>query len=165
MHELCAPLTESVILHSNASTCLESRTPGNTCRNRCTICVHLLRNQRPYIFWEFRYLWGLHCYVATGATLGLSLPTSKSLDFNSMGLLGLPWGCLCQRANDWISLLWGYWGYLRATFANEQIIRFHCFGATGATLGLPLPTRSMFWRKWISNLILYKRSKNPTMQA
>ena len=46
-----------------------------------------------------------------------------------MGLLGLPWSFLCERANHWISLLWGYWSYLGATFANKQII--------GATCGLP----------------------------
>ena len=83
---------------------------------------------------------GFHCYGATGATLGMPLPTSKSLDFFAMGLLGLPWGYLCQRANHWLTLLWGYWAYLGATFAKEQIIGFNCYGAAGATLGLPLPT-------------------------
>ena len=57
-----------------------------------------------------------------------------------MGLLGLPWVYLCHLANHWISLLWGNGGYLRATFANEELIGLHCYGATGATLGLPLPT-------------------------
>ena len=80
------------------------------------------------------------CFGATGATLGLPLPTSKPLNFIAMGLLGLPWGYLCQRANHLISLLWGYWDYLGATFATEQIIGFHGFGAAGATLGLPLLT-------------------------
>ena len=75
----------------------------------------------------------------TGSTLGLPLPTSKSLEYR----------------------LWSYWGYLGATFANEQILGtqapgllvllwgYICqranhwntgSGATWATLGLPLPT-------------------------
>ena len=86
---------------------------------------------------------GLQRSRATRATLGLPLPTSKSLDFIAPGLLGLPWDYLCQRANHWISLLQGYWGYLGATFANEKIIGFHCSGYWGY-LGLPLPTRLFF---------------------
>ena len=31
------------------------------------------------------------------------------------------------------------WGYLGPTFANEQIIGFHCSEPTGSTLGVPLP--------------------------
>ena len=39
----------------------------------------------------------------------------------------LPRGPLCQPAISWISLLWGYWGYLGAPFANQQIFGFHCY--------------------------------------
>ena len=51
---------------------------------------------------------------AAGATLGLPLPTSKSLQYR----------------------LWGYWSYIRATFANEQIIGIQALGLLGL-LGLP----------------------------
>ena len=97
---------------------------------------------------------------ATGATSGLPLPISDSLNYSSLGLLGLPRGYLCQPgnhlitvlwgysldysalglprgylrqpANHWNTVLWGYCGYLGATFATQQIIG-------GATMGLPLP--------------------------
>ena len=83
----------------------------------------------------------IQCSGATGATLGLPLPTSKSLDFIALGLSGLPWGYICQQANHWISLFWGYWGYLEATFATEQNFGFHRSAAIGATLGPSLRTR------------------------
>ena len=47
---------------------------------------------------------------------------------------------LAINQNRWNPLLWDYWGYLGATFANEQVIGYHWSGATGATLALPLPT-------------------------
>ena len=149
---------------------------------------------------------------ATGATLGLPLLTSKSLEYRfrgywgylgatlaneqiigiqALGLLGLPWGYLCQQANHWNAgsgvtgpilglpsptsksleyRLWGYRGYLKATFANGQIVGMQALGllglpwgylcqranhwntgsaATGATLALPLPTsKSLEYRLW-----------------
>ena len=39
---------------------------------------------------------GFRCHGATGATLGLPVPTGHSLDYIGLGLLGLPWGYLCQ---------------------------------------------------------------------
>ena len=69
------------------------------------------------------------CYPANdwateviGATLVLLLPTSKSLDYIALRLLVLSWGDLCEQSNHWIALLWCCWGYLGATFANQQII-------------------------------------------
>ena len=79
-------------------------------------------------------------HFLTLGLLGLPLPTSKPLDFIALRLLGLPRGFLCQPANDWISLLWGYWCYLRAPFANQEIFGFHCLRTTRATSGLPFPT-------------------------
>merc|ERR1711903_170130 len=66
----------------------------------------------------------------------------KSKDFIASGLLGLPRGYPCQPANPWISLLRGYWGYLGATLANQQILGFHCFGATGV-LGATLANQQI----------------------
>ena len=51
--------------------------------------------------------------VATEATLGLRLPTSKSLEYE----------------------LWGYWGYLGATIANKQIIGMQALGQLGLPWG------------------------------
>ena len=45
MHDLRAPVAESVFLHSNTFTFPEAQLSGRPCRNRCTICVHLLRHQ------------------------------------------------------------------------------------------------------------------------
>ena len=43
------------------------------------------------------------CYVlAPGATLGIPFPTRHSWDLIAVGLLGLPWGYLCQRVNHWL---------------------------------------------------------------
>ena len=42
--------------------------------------------------------------------------------------------------------------YLGPTFANEQILAFHCFGPTGPTLGLPCqrahPWIPLLWAYW-----------------
>ena len=102
---------------------------------------------------------------AIGATLGLPLPTSKSLEYIALGLLGLPWGYLCQRANHWntgswatgstlgLALptsrsleyrLWGYWGYLGATFANEHIISIQAVELLGLPWGY-LGQRANHW--------------------
>ena len=54
--------------------------------------------------------------------------------------MGLPFANEQLLRLYYISLLWGYWGYLGAAFANEQRIGFHCSGATGAALGLPFTT-------------------------
>ena len=117
--------------------------------------ISLLRGYWGYLGATFanKHIIGFHCYGETGATLELPLPTSKSLDFNAMGLLGLPWSYLCRRGNRWISLLCGYWGYLGATFANEQIVGFHCYGETGATFAnqTPLFKKSIFRPNSIQN--------------
>ena len=91
------------------------------------------------------------------ATLALFLPTSKSLEFIALGAVVPPWGYIanergmaihcsgassgyiCQPATQRNPLLYGYWGYLRATHANQQIIGTHCSGATLARLGIHLP--------------------------
>ena len=49
------------------------------------------------------------------AYLGHTLPTRKSLDSIALGLLDLLW----------------------APLATQQILRFHCSGPTGPTLGIP----------------------------
>lgn len=59
----------------------------------------------------------------TGATLGLPLPSSKSAGVIALGLLGRPWGQLCQPASHQVLLLWGYWmqlGLPGAAFANRH---------------------------------------------
>ena len=66
-------------------------------------------------------------------------------------ITGARFTCTCYEISDLaflrvlifvrFSLLWGYQGYLEATFADEQMIGFHCYGATlGLPLGLPVPT-------------------------
>ena len=67
---------------------------------------------------------GFHCHGATAATLGRPLPTSTPLDFFAMGLLGLPWGYICQRADHWIALLWGYWGFLGLPLLTSRSLDF-----------------------------------------
>ena len=59
----------------------------------------------------------------------------------ALRLLGLPWGYLCQPANLWIAWLWGYWDYFGATFAKQQILGLHGFGATVATSGATLASQ------------------------
>ena len=61
------------------------------------------------------------CYAAIEATSWLPLPTSNSWLGTAVGLLRLPWGQLRQRANPGPALVWGYWGYLGASFANDPI--------------------------------------------
>ena len=64
----------------------------------------------------------------------------KSLGFIVLGPLGLPRGYLRQGATPWVSLFWGYWIYLEATFAIEQILRFHCSAVTRRV--------SLVWGHW-----------------
>ena len=70
----------------------------------------------------------IQCSGATGAISGLPWPTSKSLKcnatskslkYNTLGLLGLPWGYLCQPGNHSNAKLYSYWGDLGATFAKQ----------------------------------------------
>ena len=101
MYDFRTPVTESAILDFNA--------------------LGLLDLPRGYLCQPANHLNSL-LSGATGATLRLLLPTNKSVEFIALGLLGLPWGYLCQPANHWKSWIWGYRGYLGATFANQQII-------------------------------------------
>ena len=75
--------------------------------------------------------------------LGPTLPTSKSVEYIALGLLGPTSGLPCQPANHWISWLRAYSSLPRAYLANQQIIGFHCFGTTWAYLGPTLPEQSL----------------------
>ena len=54
---------------------------------------------------------------------------------------------LLRNQSSCISLLWELLGLPRATigapFANQQILGFHCFGATGATIGAPFANQQI----------------------
>ena len=158
---------------------------GYPFRNRCPVSGHLLRNPfgatigAPF---ANQQVFGFHCFGATGATIGAPFANQQILGLQALGLLGLPRGTLCQPANPWITSsratgatsghplptsksldykLYGYWGYLGAPFANQQILGLQALGllglprgtlcqpanpwmtrsrATGATSGHPLPT-------------------------
>jgi hypothetical protein len=88
---------------------------GNPFRNRCPVSVHLLRLLelprgtlcQPANPW-------IPSSRATEATSGHPLPTSKSLDYK----------------------LLGYWSYLGAPFANQQILGFQALGLLGLPRGI-----------------------------
>ena len=64
---------------------------GSTFANQQTFRVHRFGANQQVL--------GFHIFEATGATSGLPLPNSKSLDFIASGLLVLPQGHVCPRAN------------------------------------------------------------------
>ena len=140
MHDFCAPVTESVILHFIA---LVATGPTSS---------YLCQPANPWIsllwgYWGYlgapvanEQFFGCHCFGATWGYLGVPFANQQIFDFIALGATGPTSSYLCRPANPWISLLWGYWGYLGAPFANQQILELHCFGATGATSGPPLPT-------------------------
>ena len=83
----------------------------------------------------------IRCSGATGLHPSyLCQPTNHSLEYSALGLLGLPRSYLCQPAIHQNTSLWDDWGYLGATFANQQTIGIHCSGATGTTSELPSQT-------------------------
>ena len=75
-----------------------------------------------------------------GPTLGLLLPTDKSLGLLLWACSGIPWAYLCQRANHLVYCFGPTRAYLGPPFANEQISGFIALGLLGPTLALPLPT-------------------------
>ena len=131
---------------------------GHPFRNRCPVSGHLLRNPQSNIF--IAHCFGCCMCLATHSVTGARFPGTCY----GMSQLTLLWGYhrgpLCQPANPCITLLWGYWGYLGAPFANQQILGLQALGleglpqgtlcqpanpwitssrATGATSGHPLP--------------------------
>ena len=90
----------------------------------------------------------LHCFGATGATIGAPFANQQILGCHCFRATGASSGPPLQRPLDppkapcKTNLTFSFLN-LNATITKQKILGLHCFGATGATIGAPFANQQL----------------------